>query len=184
MPKIVAIVEGQTEEHFIRKTYPSALILRPFTNGRDVDLALIARKIAAPLARIGMGFDDFIILIDRERRTMSAAELEERLRSELEKLEPMRQFSIGVPDIHIENWILADETEMRRRYGETFTYEGDGTPAKGALRALSGISHSPLEKAELLKACSADEIANKSPSFECFRTRVRCDWVWLKGKAA
>lgn len=184
MRRIVAIVEGQTEEHFIRRTYPSALILRPFTNGKDVPISVIAAKIAAPLARIGADFGDFMILIDRERRAMTATEFAQALREELASVANGRTFSIGVPDIQIENWILAAESEMRRRFDAGFTYAGDGTAAKGVLRTISGVSHSPLEKAELLKACLAVEIAEKSPSFALFKSQVRCDWAWLSLEAA
>lgn len=184
MRRIVAIVEGQTEEHFIRRTYPSALILRPFTNGKDVSTEVISKKIAAPLARIGADFADFIILVDRERRQASATDFANELHNELAKLAPGRRFSIGVPDIHIENWILADEAEMRRRFDASFTYAGDGVPAKGVLRTISGISHSPLERAELLKACAANEIEGRSPSFAAFKAQVRCEWLWLNAGTA
>lgn len=181
MPRILAMVEGHTEAIFFEIAHPDCLVLRPFPNGITVSISKIAEKIEFSLRAVGNDFDAIVVMLDRERRAAEASSISKELAQRLREICPGRPFLIGVSDIQIENWILADEDKMRERFGSTeYTYAGDGLGAKRRLGELSGgESFSPRTKAELLKSCKASSIASKSPSFACFQAAAGFEWYWL-----
>jgi hypothetical protein len=116
---------AHTEEHFIRATYSAAQIVRPFPNGEDVDLNLIVDAIVDALEIMSSNISKVLILLDRERRSLSANELASTLFTALTQKCTNRTFYIGVADRQIENWIIADEQRMRECFDPGFSYSGD-----------------------------------------------------------
>ncbi|WP_156367731.1 hypothetical protein [Brevundimonas sp. Leaf363] len=161
--------------------HPNSLVLKPFPNGITVSLGKIAEKIEFSLKAVGVDFDAIVVLLDRERRALPAADIAVELQQRLAELCPGRSFVIGVSDIQVENWILADVDRMRARFGnEAYIYAGDGVGGKRRLGELSGgESFSPRAKAELLKSCKASSIRASSASFDRFCGAANFEWFWL-----
>jgi len=178
MERVAALVEGQTEAYFIEEAFPSSRVFRPFPNGRDVGLDMIAECINEALQILAGDFRYVVILLDKERRRETSSEIREYLRERI--LKSHRSLSIGVADIQIETWILADEIKMRSQSGQAaYNYGGDGCSAKRILRDLLGASLAPRDKARLLKACSAARGAKVSRSLAEFREEIDFDWWWM-----
>jgi hypothetical protein len=179
MERIVALVEGHTEAHFIEATYANAIVQRPFPNGKDVAIDVIVESIVDALETVGGSIKKVVVLLDRERREASAAEIAGRIISELTHKCPSRKIYVGVSDRQIENWILADEIYIRRRFNTEFRYAGDGFPAKAVLEDLCGrVLKGPRDKANMLKECSALRGSERSESLRMFRNLIDFDWSW------
>jgi len=179
MEKIAAIVEGHTEEHFIRATYASVHITRPIPNGRTVTTEVVIEAIIDALELIGGNISKVVVLLDREQRDLDAEAFIMAIRNGITPRCGARAIYIGVADRQIENWIIADEQEMRSRFDRTFKYPGDGCAGKTVLQSLSGgTSRGPRDTALLLKSCSATRSAGNSPSLSRFIQAIDFDWVW------
>ena len=109
MERIAALVEGDTEDFFFRSTYGRVIVQRPFPNGRSVDLDRIIDDIKDNIDTLGGSIRYVIILLDREGRDASAAEMAVRIKGQLQAVCTNREIMVRVTDRHIENWILADE---------------------------------------------------------------------------
>jgi hypothetical protein len=179
MEKIAAIVEGHTEEHFIRSTYGAVHVVRPIPNGKSVAVPIIVDAILDAIEVLGGGISKIVVLLDREERETSASGLCDAILQGLNAAGCSRKFYIGVSDRQFENWIVADELEMKNRFDQAFKYEGDGCYGKTILRNLnSGVSLGPRDTAGLLKACSALRASEKSLSLQSFLNLVDFDWPW------
>lgn len=175
------MVEGHTEAYFFEIAHPNCRVLRPFPNGITVSIAKIAEKIEFSLRTVGNDFDSILIILDRERRASSADSIKIELSQRLMEICPGRSFIIGVSDIQVENWILADEENIKSKFNSNdYKYQGDGTGAKHRLSELSGgESFSPRTKAEMLKSSKASRISQTSPSFASFHETVNFEWFWI-----
>lgn len=182
MPRVLAIVEGHTEASFFKISHPKCRVITPFPNGTTVSIAKIAEKIEFSIRTVGKEYDHIIVWLDRERRASSFSQIKSELNQRLSTLCPGRVFHIGVSDIQIENWILADEQFISDKFNkQDYKYCGDGKSAKKRLSVVSdGESFSPLSKAELLKSCYASRISMNSDSFSDFRLGIDIDWHWMK----
>ncbi|WP_145998295.1 hypothetical protein [Caulobacter flavus] len=181
MPKIAALVEGHTEVHFINATFSKPHIQRPFPNGRDVSLSLIAECIAESVEFISGEVDEIIVILDRECRKISTEEMRSQIIDMVKKLGCKREISIGITDRHFENWILADEKKIQEKFSSIeYEYSGDGTFGKAQLEKISGFEMSPTDKALLLKACSATRGSSTSPSLKQWIDSINCDWYWKR----
>lgn len=183
MERIVALVEGHMETHFVRSTYANAIVQRPFPNGRDVALEIIVECIIDALETVGGGIYRIIILLDREQRTLESCDIAAFILSSVRSAFPTRRFFVGVADRQIENWIVADEEFVRNRFGlASYTYAGDGTYGKGVLDTLCGNDlRGPKDKALMLKACSATRSAQGSQSLRAFVSSIDFGWRWASG---
>jgi hypothetical protein len=181
MERIAALVEGQTEHHFVKKTYANSVIQRPFPNGKDVPIEVITECLLDAIETLGGDISKVLVLLDREGRAESADAMRTAIGAALVTASPNRSFYVGVTDRHIENWILADEDFVRGTFGQpSYVYLGDGTKGKPALDDVSNKSlRSPTEKAEMLKACSALKGQQLSPSLAAFCATVNFDWYWI-----
>jgi hypothetical protein len=182
MEKIAAIVEGHTEEHFVKKTYGAVRVSRGIPNGRTVSTEVIVEAVLDALELVSGDVTKVIILFDREGRTQTAAELAEAVRSGISDRCGNRALYIGVSDRQIENWILADIETMRSLYDPSFNYPGDGVSAKSLLKRLNnGVSLGPTDTAILLKSCSAIRGAAVSESLSDFLRQIDFHWYWARG---
>ena len=182
MERIVALVEGHTEEHFVRSTYANVIVQRPFPNGKSVSLEFIVDAIVNSLEFVGGNIRRVLILLDREERLLSASDMAAYITNSVSARCPGRLFYVGVSDRHIENWVLADEQQIRMTYGDPqYIYAGDGTNGKPLLKRLLGpISLGPRDRAQLIRDSSALRGAQKSESLKNFVSRVDFDWYWAK----
>jgi len=182
MEKILALVEGHTETHFVKQTYGNSIVLRPFPNGDDVAIELIIESILDVMGTIGGGITKVLILLDREGRDISASDMRKMIGDAISETCRHCTVSVGVTDRHIENWILADEDRVRQQYGPAdYAYPGDGFRGKGMFeKMIGGVSIGPLDRALVLKACSAVRAMGKSESLAALIDQVDFDWNWAK----
>jgi len=179
MERIVALVEGHTETHFVQSSYGNAIVQRPFANGDSVSLDLIAEAIVEHLDTISGSITKVLILLDREGRDLSPGEVRSALWAKIHPHCGTRKIYIGVSDRQIENWILADEIGMRERFSAPdFVYPGDGLGGKNALKALSGSDASFRDKAEWLKSTSTTQSRQNSKSLDDFLVQIDFFWPW------
>ena len=179
MERIAAIVEGHTEEHFVRSTYGAARITRAIPNGRTVDPGVIVDAVLDALELVSGSVTKVLILFDREGRAETAEALAAEVRDGVAARCGDRVLYVGVSDRQIENWVVADEAEMQLRFNAGYEYGGDGCSGKVVLRDLNGgVSLGPKDTAELLKACSASCAAVKSVSLASFLRQIDFDWNW------
>jgi hypothetical protein len=168
------------ETHFMRQSYGNAIVQRPFPNGDSVDLELIIESIRDRLETIGGPITKFVVLMDREGRPQSAADIAQTVLDRLKAHSPARSFYVGVSDREVENWIIADEERMREAYGTSaYEYAGEGKNGKAILEQLNGgIDASFRDKATLLNSCSSVRAATKSPSLAHFLAQIDFQWHW------
>lgn len=182
MERIVALVEGHTEVRFVETAYGNAIVQRPFPNGKDVDVGLIADIVLERLETIDGSVGSVVVLLDRERRHVGAAVLRAELIQLIAPNIGQRQLFVGVSDLMFENWILADEAKVEMIFGvQGYAYCGDGAHGKARLRALNdNFDASPADKARWMKSCSAIRVAARSPSFAEFLESISFDWDWAQ----
>jgi hypothetical protein len=181
MERIAAIVEGHTEAHFVHATYAASHIIRPIPNGETVPVEQIIEAILDAMDVIGGNISKILILLDREQREMEAEDFLSKIQSALELRCGTRKLYIGVADRQIENWIVADEQEMRNRYKPDFEYQGDGCGGKAVLEKINGgVSLGPFDTALLLKSCSANRASTRSSSLARLLKIIDFDWFWAK----
>jgi len=179
MERIVALVEGHTETHFVQAAYGNAIVQRPFANGDSVSLDLIAEAIIEHLDTVSGSISKVLILLDREGRDVSAADMRESLRTRIQPHCGKRSIYIGVSDRQVENWILADVDHVRKRFNAPdFNYLGDGSPGKNALKRLAGGDASFRDKADWLKCSTASAARVNSGSLDEFLQQIDFLWPW------
>ena len=80
------IVDGHQEQKIVQLLCPGSPVRRLNCNGRDVEVAAAAKRIVSLIRLIGNKCHPFVIVFDRESRTMTsealAAELVSQLRFE------------------------------------------------------------------------------------------------------
>lgn len=103
------IVDGHTEQCFIRTICPGQPIQRTNLNGKNVTVEAISKKIASMIRLLGNRHYPIIVLVDREDRDQSFDELATELLNLLNQQGLTDQdIRIGFADRMIENWIIAD----------------------------------------------------------------------------
>lgn len=103
------IVDGFTEKNIIDKICPNRPIRRTDLNGKDVTLDKIAERLETYLRLFNNKYYPIIIIIDKEDRDQSCAEIIKYLKNKLDdagfKNDDIR---ISIADRMIENWLIAD----------------------------------------------------------------------------
>ena len=179
MERIVAIVEGHLEYHFMKESYPRVLVQRCIPNGKNVDLDQIIEAISDQLEVIDNSFLKVVILLDRERRKETILEITDYLIYKLLEKNPSRAFYIGVADLMAENWILSDEDYIKRTYLiDDYKYCGDGVAGKSRLATIISNDLAPRDKARMLKAISPMLGSMKSDSLLHFISQIDFPWYW------
>lgn len=181
MERIVALVEGHLETHFVNSSYANAIVQRPFPNGDDVDLDLIIESINDQLETVGGDISKVVIMMDREGRDQSAKDIASHVGDGVSKANPNRSIYVGVSDREIENWILADEELMASSFSlKSYKYKYEGNKGKSILRDISGgVDLGYRDKAKILKSCVASRVASNSSSFEQFQSSFDFEWWWI-----
>lgn len=182
MPKLAALVDGHTESSFLQRTYPAdhILIIRCLPNGADVTLTRIAETIVDKVATLSGDYDRVLILLDREARAETCAQIATDLAQRVGAAAAGRSFIYAIKNIEVENWILADEVFIRSIGEATYNYAREGQEAKSVLSSFFKESLSPQKKAAMLAGCSPNRMSASSQSFADFaRDCAPLNWWWL-----
>lgn len=180
MEQLAAIVDGHAEARFFERS-ANAFVLRSINNGRDVPLEHIEADIAESLQILPYRIKNILIVFDREQREQSAASIVQQIAASVAPLLGDRAAAIGVKDIQIENWLLADEKRVSELFKQDdYRYVLESKPGKPELRRLLGYSPSPVDIADMLKSSAPSRIRTTSDSFNLFHAQCKCDWWWLK----
>lgn len=182
MERIVALVEGHAETHFVNATYANAIVQRPFPNGDNVDLSLIIDAINDRLETVGNEITKVLVLLDRERRAQPAADVAIHIIEAVREKHPHRSLYVGVSDREFENWILADVEHMIAHTNiHNYAYPGDGCGGKHVLKQLTaGVDLGYRDKALLLKSSYCSRMRPRSPSFDRFAASIDFSWWWIE----
>lgn len=180
MERIVALVEGRTEYHFLLLT-ANALVLRKLPNSDDCPLDVIAEVAIDALEAIGGTITKVLVIIDREGRDQSAAQMASALAGLIQPAIGRRTLIVGVTDRHVENWILADQENVAAVTGAPYAYCGDGTKGKTRFIESWGTDLPPRAKAEILAGISVTRARSRSPSLEAMASQVNFEWPWIDG---
>ncbi len=120
-------------------------------------------------------------ILDREKRTITAAKLTEQIRTELISIiqknskishdELDRKIKIVVADRMMENWIIADVEGIKEKHDlikdTAIQQKYDGMSGVNVLKGFMKINYHKVQHAPiLLKAISIDRAASNSPSFK------------------
>lgn len=181
MERIVALVEGHTETHFVKTAYPNAIVQRPFPNGDDVSLDLIVECINDRLETVGNDIKRVMILLDRERRSLSAEDMSAYLMAGVATANSHRTFYIGVSDREIENWVISDEANIKTLYNvHNYEYPGDGCGGKSRMKQITEVDLSYRDKAHILRSNYCSRMRAKSNSLAAFVAKIDFPWWWAE----
>lgn len=181
MTKPAFLVDGHTEQRITQRICPGAPVRMLNLNGRDVEISAIAKLVASQYRLLGNRYHPVVVIIDREDRAQTAAEVKETLLRELLALGvPSNQLIVGVADRMIENWILADSgcTDLLKD-----NTERDGCHGKSVLKTcLSNGNtsyHGTTLGVDLFCKINPAVAASNSASFRAFAEQIKpfCEWI-------
>lgn len=183
MNKPAFLVDGFTEKLVLEKICPNTKINRINCNGNSVSLESIAKRVATLIRIMNNRHYPIIIVVDREDREMTVAEIEVKLKEEIEKNGIKDDVRIGVCDRMIENWILSDwET-----FAETCKSENNIKPAntegmkgKAFIKKVYPNYQETTDGVNMLLKANPKKMYDNSDSFKKFTTQIadiNCDWL-------
>ncbi|MDR0605599.1 MAG: hypothetical protein LBG80_14975 [Bacteroidales bacterium] len=170
------IVDGYTEKRIINYFCPGQPVRLLNCNGKDVRIEAAAKRIAT-LIRLMKNNYPIIIIFDKEKRNNEFEEIANKLllcinANDIQKVEIL----IGIPDIMIENWILADIQSINSYYSVNIAQENfEGINGKSKIRQIiKPRYYSEAEDGpELIKKCFIKNIYNNSASFKYFYEKIK-----------
>jgi hypothetical protein len=170
------IVDGQMEKKIIDHFCPEKPVRLLNCNGRDVTLKAAAKKIAS-LIRLMKRNTPIIIIFDKEKRNDSADNIALKLLSEIkeQKIHDV-DILIGVPDIMMENWMLASIDGINSYYNLNYIQKNfEGKNGKAKLKAIikPRIYHETEDGPEIIKRCDIKNIYINSHSFKTFCDKIK-----------
>lgn len=184
MPEPAFLVEGQMEQRIIQRLCPGKPVRLIGCNGDDVSMAAIAKALNVNL-RLLKNYHPVVILLDRERRTVSSEELITELERILDENGHQGRYVIGMADRTIENWILSDWEHVCSQspgYKE-FTGDSEACHGKSTLRRLmpqNTFYHETTVGVDLFLRCRPKQMRQQSGSFAAFVTKIRFGCYWLR----
>jgi hypothetical protein len=169
------IVDGQMEKKIINYFCPERPVRLLNCNGKDVTLNAAAKKIAS-LIRLMKRNTPVIIIFDKEKRNDSADNIAKGLLSEIKKQKIHDvDILIGVPDIMMENWMLASIDGINSYYNLNYAqraFEGKNGKAKLKEIIKPRIYHETEDGPEIIKKCNIGNIYTNSYSFKMFYNKI------------
>lgn len=160
------IVDGFTEKLIIQKICPGKPIRRTDLNGKNVQLCALAKKIASIIRILGDNYSPIVIIVDKEKRDISYNAMISTLEELLKKEGVISDFILGVPDIMIENWMIADwdilETDENK---PTHT---DGSNGSSIIKKIKKTYNKTTDGVSYFLKTNPNNIYNNSPSFRSF----------------
>jgi|ERR1035437_10233745 hypothetical protein len=183
MNKPAFLVDGFTEKLVLEKICPNTKINKINCNGSSVSIESIAKRVASLIRIMNNRHYPIIIVIDREDREMSVAEIEENLKQEIIKAGVSDDIRIGVCDRMIENWILSDW----EAYTETCKTENiikpdnlEGIKGKSFIKKTYPTYQETTDGVNMLLKASPKIMYENSNSFKNFAnqiTDINCEWL-------
>lgn len=184
MGNLAFIVEGHTEKLFLENACPNSPVRFIGVNGNDVELSAIASRVLTQINLLRKRADHFIIIFDRENRTKTCDDLENELSTFLKQAGVLaNEFSIGIPDRTIENWILSDCTNVKESGSDqSFEYTQEGKKCIRLIKEKYPKFHKTNTAPNLLKANYPERMKKNSASFAKFldmllENNVSCWWM-------
>ncbi|RJE71762.1 DUF4276 family protein [Reichenbachiella sp. MSK19-1] len=171
MSKPAFIVDGFTEKLIINQVCPNSPVRRTDLNGKDVSISAIAKKVSSLVRLLGDKYYPLIVIIDREKRKETAAEVQNQLKDELAKYSVINQdLRISVADTMIENWIIADwsslESDMLK------PSHTDGINGASKIKKAIGSYNKTIDGVNLFSKCDPNIQYSESLSFRNFIDQI------------
>lgn len=179
------LVEGRLEQKAIQKICPGSPVRVIGANGRDCSIEAIVKRIESLLRLLNNRHYPIFVIFDRECRDATSEEIELEVLDRLKALGfGEDQFVIGIPDRHIENWIMPHVSEDGIFCAvPPSTQLCDGEFGKGVIRGrlekASIVYHETTVGAELLCKIVPKFVEQTNPSFSRFRQKGRRQCTWL-----
>lgn len=179
------IVDGQTEKKIIQHICPEAPIRMTNLNGKNVNIAAIAKTVSSFIKLFKGRYFPVFVLVDREGRNQSAEEIERLLHHELVDCYGLaaNDVIVSCPDRMIENWMLADSTYFNRVHGILIESILEGKNGKKELRRLLSEKkiayHELTVGVEIFVRINPAEMRRNSLSFRRLAERSEniCRWM-------
>lgn len=182
------IVEGHMEADIIKGLCRKAEVRRLRMNGCDVPVKKVAEIIAPQLRLLQRKTSEIVIILDREQRETSSADLEIAIRRELNRMEiDCGRITITCPDRNFESWIapyVGDDCSIRSSPIETC----EGYNGKAVLKQKfkqSGRTYvQTVDGVKLFKMLDPQALSLNSNSFSRFLESFSGECWWLEGRAS
>ncbi|MBU9281995.1 DUF4276 family protein [Burkholderia multivorans] len=171
MPKgiVVFVVEGHLEQKFLTEICNCGVKVLKLPNGKTVTPFSIAKQVNAQILLVKEPAY-VVVLVDREKRPQSSIALEGEIRAELKRLQFNHPFSVHVPDMMIENWMLADDNALKK-YNLDIAPENRSEGCHGKAKIIEGFRKNKskyneiIDGVPLLKSCSPSIMSANNASF-------------------
>jgi len=178
------LIDGFTEKLVLEKICPNTKINRINCNGHSVSICALAKRICSLIRLLNNRYYPIFVIIDREDREESSANIIEDLENEIQKAGIKDDVRIGVCDRMIENWTLADWDSFKHNTGiDESTIKPihfEGTQGKNQIKKYYPNYQETTDGVEFfLKANPAIMIEN-SDSFKIFISKtkdINCFWL-------
>ena len=177
------IVDGYLEKKFIEKICKGKVVRILNCNGKTVSVDAIAKRIATQCRLFGGKYFPIVAWVDRESREISANDFANVLLQSIRNEGVSDNVIVGVADIMIENWILADreivqnESKNRTRLPDQI----EGVNGKSIMKKIIPRYHETTTGVVLLTKCRASIMSMASPSFQAFCQQLSdLDCWWLQ----
>jgi hypothetical protein len=177
------LVDGYTEKLVLEKLCPNKKINRINCNGNSVSIESLAKRICSLIRLMNNNFYPIIILVDREERELTSAEMQIAIKEEIEKSGINNDIRIGVCDRMIENWILSDWENFIKRCNQIDIEKPDNTDGikgKAFIKRLYPNYQETTDGVNLLLQSDPSVLYSSSPSFKKFVDQlkdIKCDWL-------
>jgi len=179
------IVDGQTEKKIIQHLCPDSPIRMTNLNGKDVSVAAIAKRVSSLIKLLKGRYYPVLVLVDRENRQLSAAELESSLEDELANQYGISTdgLIISCPDRMIENWMLSDAPYLKQAFDIDAPKPAEGLHGKGIMKQLlakrNAVYHELTIGVEIFTRLDPQQLRANSESFlrMAHRTEHSCRWL-------
>jgi hypothetical protein len=146
-------------------------------------MSAIAKRLASLIKVLNNRHYPIVVLIDRETRTQDTKSIKEELHLELKKLEIHDEVLIGVCDRMIENWILADKSNISKYCDKRINWKKEnfeGTKGKSELKKHMDSYHETTDGVNLLSTSNPKSLYKNSLSFKNFVhtiEKIECSWL-------
>jgi len=176
------IIDGYTEKKIVQVLCPGQPIRRTDLNGKNVSIEAIAKKMASFIRLLGNKYYPIIIVIDKEERQISYAEMSNRIRNALIAEGVTDQdLRIGVADRMIENWVLADWKTLAE--GRTKPKSTEGSNGASIIRKVKGSYSKTTDGVEFFLKADPNQLYKNSTSFRYFIDQlggISCEYLKFK----
>lgn len=177
-------VDGHMESRIIKKIGCNYPVRRIDTNGRDVSVEAIAKKIELLYRTLNNKNYPIIIIVDRECREINCKVFRENIEKSMEDRGlDLTQFKICVCDRMIENWILADPEMLANKYERFKRKNYEGELGKAVIKKLFRPENPYNESTDgvnMFVEARASEMRKNSASFSVLYQYLDDECWWKK----